>query len=442
MFKFLKKKLKRFEDKLEAELEAELTKEETKQEQVKVDVKHEPVKREPVQKPPVQQEPIKPVETPKPQVQKPVEKIITEKKPIKQPEIVKEEIKPEPKPIKKEETIEKTKIETRRQRIQRDREKREKEIDKQIEKSIEAELEHTLRTRRSIEQSVGVEKKATQVISDEKLDDLLWDLEVGLLESDVAYSVIDSIKKDIKEELKHVPVQRGKIGETVEKVLKNAITHVLMSNELDFKEFIEKHDKPVVIMFIGVNGSGKTLSIAKIATMLKKLGYSCVMAAGDTFRAGAIEQLNIHAEKVGCKIIKHGPGADPAAVAFDAIDHAKAKHKDVVLLDTAGRVQTNINLMDEMAKIKRVAKPDMIIFVGDALAGNDAVEQAKHFNEVCGIDGVILTKVDTDAKGGSALSVAYTIGKPLLFIGVGQEYEDHVPFDPEWMIKSIFGKEE
>jgi len=442
MFKFLKKKLKGFEDKLEAELEAELAKEETKQEQVKVDVKPEPVKKEPIQKLPVQQEPIKPVETPKPQVQKPVEKTITEKKPIKQPEIVKEEIKPEPKPIKKEEPVEKTKIETRRQRIQRDREKREKEIDKQIEKSIEAELEHTLRTRRSIEQSVGVEKKATQVISDEKLDDLLWDLEVGLLESDVAYSVIDSIKKDIKEELKHVPVQRGKIGETVEKVLKNAITHVLMSNELDFKEFIEKHDKPVVIMFIGVNGSGKTLSIAKIATMLKKLGYSCVMAAGDTFRAGAIEQLNIHAEKVGCKIIKHGPGADPAAVAFDAIDHAKAKHKDVVLLDTAGRVQTNINLMDEMAKIKRVAKPDMIIFVGDALAGNDAVEQAKHFNEVCGIDGVILTKVDTDAKGGSALSVAYTIGKPLLFIGVGQEYEDHVPFDPEWMIKSIFGKEE
>jgi len=215
----------------------------------------------------------------------------------------------------------------------------------------------------------------------------------------------------------------------------------LMSNKIDFDDLIKNGKKPFVIMFIGVNGSGKTLSIGKIATMLKKQGYSSVMAAGDTFRAGAIEQLAIHAENVGVKVIKHGPGADPAAVAFDAIDHAKAKHKDVVLLDTAGRMQTNINLMDEMAKIKRVAKPDLIIFVGDALAGNDAVEQAKRFNEVVGIDGVILTKVDTDAKGGSALSVAYTIGKPLLFIGVGQEYEDQIPFDPQWMIDNIFGKE-
>ena len=202
--------------------------------------------------------------------------------------------------------------------------------------------------------------------------------------------------------------------------------------------YIKDKEKPVVIMFIGVNGSGKTLSIAKVATMLKDKGISSVMAAGDTFRAGAIEQLGIHADRVGCKIVKHGPGADPAAVAYDAIEHAKAKHKDVVLLDTAGRVQTNINLMDEMAKIKRVAKPDLIIFVGDALSGNDAVEQAKRFNEIVGIDGVILTKVDTDAKGGSALSVAYTIGKPLLFIGVGQEYEDQIPFDPEWMIENIF----
>jgi fused signal recognition particle receptor len=440
MFKFLKKKLKGFEDKLEAELEAELAKEKPKVAEEKEIKKTEPI--------------IKPVEEKKPQpVKKEVEikQIISEKKikttviPV---EIKKEEkLKIEPKkegPIdKKEEQIFKKKEdEERRIRIEADRRKREEEIDKQIEKSIEAELEHTLKTRRGIEQAVQIDKKTAITISDEKLDELLWDLEVGLLESDVAYNVIESIKKDIKEELKHINVERGKISEVVETVLKNAISHVLMSNELDFDEFIKKHDKPVVIMFIGVNGSGKTLSIAKIAAMLKKKGYSCVMAAGDTFRAGAIEQLSIHAEKVGVKIIKHGPGADPAAVAFDAIDHAKAKHKDVVLLDTAGRVQTNINLMDEMAKIKRVAKPDLIIFVGDALSGNDAVEQARRFNEVCGIDGVILTKVDTDAKGGSALSVAYTIGKPLLFIGVGQSYEDHIPFDPEWMIKNIFGKEE
>ena len=256
----------------------------------------------------------------------------------------------------------------------------------------------------------------------------------------MAFSVIESIKKDIKEELKQASFERGKIGEMIENVLKNAISHVLKSNELDFIEFIKKKDKPVVIMFVGVNGSGKTLSIGKIATLLKTHGYSCVMAAGDTFRAGAIEQISIHAEKVGVKIIKHGAGADPAAVAYDAIEHAKAKHKDVVLLDTAGRMQTNVNLMDEMAKIKRVAKPDLILFVGDALAGNDAVDQAKRFNEIVGIDGVILTKVDTDAKGGSALSVAYTIGKPLLFVGVGQGYNDQIPFDAQWMINNIFGK--
>ena len=419
MFKFLKKKLKIFEDKLEEEIEAEISKD------IEIEKPAETAK--PKEKPshifekkPEIKEKIKPFEKTK---EKPLETKIEEKKP---------EIKVEEKPI----------LETRKERVERDRQKRQKEIDKQIEKTIEAELEHTLRTRKSIGEIVKTEKKSTLTISDEKLDDLLWDLEIGLLESDVAYSVIESIKKDIKNELKNASIERGKIGEVVESVLKNAISHVLKSNELDFKEFIDKNNKPIVIMFIGVNGSGKTLTIAKIATMLKKIGYSSVMAAGDTFRAGAIEQLSIHAEKVGVKIIKHGPGADPAAVAYDAIDHAKAKHKDVVLLDTAGRVQTNINLMDEMAKIKRVAKPDLIVFVGDALSGNDAVDQAKRFNEVVGIDGVILTKVDTDAKGGSALSVAYTIGKPLLFIGIGQGYEDQIPFDPEWMIKNIFGKEE
>ena len=230
------------------------------------------------------------------------------------------------------------------------------------------------------------------------------------------------------------------VSDFVETVLKNAISHVLKTNDFDFNEFIEQSKKPVVIMFIGVNGTGKTLSIAKVANQLKKQGKTCVMAAGDTFRAGAIEQLTIHANNLGVKIIKHGSGSDPAAVAFDAIEHAKAKHKDVVLLDTAGRMQTNYNLMDEMAKIKRVAKPDLIIFVGDALSGNDAVNQAKRFNEVVGIDGVILTKVDTDAKGGSSLSIAYIIGKPLLFVGVGQGYDDQIPFDPKWMVENIFGK--
>ena len=414
MFKFLKNKLKKFENKLEAELQTELEKE--------MDVAEPET--------PIEKTELKPVYKEKPAVEESKEKTAEPKskelQDIKEEKIVKISKKPEEF--------------TRRKRIEKEKHKREEQIDKQIEQSIETELQHALRTKKGIKSAVKTVGKKSRGISEEKLDELLWDLEVGLLESDVAYSVIESIKNDIKEELRHVSFERSKVGEMVETVLRNAIAHVLKSSEMDFNEFIDKRRKPVVIMFVGVNGSGKTLSIAKMATLLKKQGNSSVMAAGDTFRAGAIEQLGIHADNVGVKLVKHGHGADPAAVAFDAIEHAKAKHKDVVLLDTAGRMQTNINLMDEMAKIKRVAKPDLIIFVGDALAGNDAVEQAKRFNEIVGIDGVILTKVDTDAKGGSALSVAYTIGKPLLFIGVGQGYEDQISFDPQWMIDNIFSK--
>jgi fused signal recognition particle receptor len=405
MFNFLKKKLKVFEKNLEAEIEAELKKEEK--------IEKRQLEQAPVSKP-------------------------SEMKPLAQPSQVQPE---QPVVYEEEKPVVTRKRALRAQKpVSEEKKERERQLDRQIEESIESELQRVVQTRRSIKEAVGGEQKPSWTIDETKLDELLWDLEMGLLEADVAYSVIDSIKKDVKNELKRVPFDKGKAGELVETVLKNAIGHVLSANHFDFRKFIDEHEKPVVIMFVGVNGTGKTLSIAKIACQLQKMGKSSVMAAGDTFRAGAIEQLSIHAERLGVKIIKHGPGSDPAAVAFDAIEHAKAKHRDVVLLDTAGRMQTNTNLMDEMAKIKRVAKPDLIIFVGDALSGNDAVEQAKRFNEVVGIDGVILTKVDADAKGGSSLSIAYTIGKPLLFVGVGQNYEDQIPFDPDWMIKNIFEK--
>ena len=423
MFKFLKKKLKVFEKKLEEEIEAELKKE----------VIEEPKPEIFEEKPPAAEKPKAEVKEEKPKEEAIIkeEKRVEEKK-IEEPEHVEEK---EEKILPRRKRARKAKKE-----ISEEKKEREKQIDKQIEEGIETELQRIVQTRKSIEEAVKTDKKPSRTIDEKKLDELLWDLEVGLLESDVAYSVIDSIKKDIKDEIRNTPFARLRSGDFVETVLKNAISHVLTANDFDFNEFIEKSKKPVVIMFIGVNGTGKTLSIAKIARLLHKQGKTCVMAAGDTFRAGAIEQLTIHANNLGVKIVKHGSGSDPAAVAYDAIEHAKAKHKDVVLLDTAGRMQTNSNLMDEMAKIKRVAKPSLIIFVGDALSGNDAVEQAKRFNEVVGIDGVILTKVDTDAKGGSSLSIAYTIGKPLLFIGVGQEYDDQIPFDAEWMVKNIFGE--
>ncbi len=403
MFKFLKRKIKKFEDELENELKVELEKESNV-----IDNKESPEIQEIILK--------------NDEIEKPVEKKVDDEELSFKSN---KEFKIKKKFLKNKNSKEKL--------------KKQEEIDKQIEKTIESELKHTLDTRRNIEKTLKKDSKKTRGISEEKLDNLLWDLELGLLESDVAYSVIESIKQDIKEEIKDISFDKSKVGEIIENILKNAISHVLKTKELDFIDYIEDKAKPVVIMFVGVNGSGKTLSIAKITSLLKEKGFSSVMAAGDTFRAGAIEQLSIHADNLGVKIVKHGSGADPAAVAYDAIEHAKAKHKDVVLVDTAGRMQTNINLMDEMAKIKRVAKPDLIIFVGDALAGNDAVDQAKRFNEIVGIDGVILTKVDTDAKGGSALSVAYTIGKPLLFVGIGQEYKDQIPFDAQWMIDNIFG---
>ena len=288
----------------------------------------------------------------------------------------------------------------------------------------------------SIEEIDKEEGKGLFAISERKVDELLWNLEIALLEADVALEVVEEIKRELKKKLSGVP--RKEARNTVENALKEAIRDILNKSEKNFFDELKGKEKPYVIMFVGVNGSGKTTAIAKLAYFLKNRGYACVIAAGDTFRAGAIKQLEIHANKIGIKLIKHDFGADPAAVAYDAIEHARAKHKDFVLIDTAGRMQTNINLMEEMRKIKRVAKPDLIIFVGDALTGNDAIEQAKKFNEVVGIDGVILTKVDADAKGGAALSIAYTIKKPLYFIGIGQEYDAQIPFKAEWMLKKIF----
>jgi len=192
-----------------------------------------------------------------------------------------------------------------------------------------------------------------------------------------------------------------------------------------------------VICFVGVNGSGKTTSIAKVAKFLQNNGLSVVLAAADTFRAAAIDQLQLHADKLGVKLIRQDYGSDPAAVAFDAIKHAEANRKDVVLIDTAGRLHSNINLMDEMKKIMRVAKPDLKLFVGESITGNDCVEQAKHFNVAVGIDGIILAKADVDEKGGAAISVSYVTQKPILFLGVGQEYEDLQEFDKEKLLASI-----
>ncbi|MCO6040357.1 signal recognition particle-docking protein FtsY [Thermococcus alcaliphilus] len=288
-----------------------------------------------------------------------------------------------------------------------------------------------------------VDKVAQTEISEKDVENALWDLELELLEADVALEVVDELKEKIKQKLVG---QKVKIGtnkrDIVEKAVKEAVLEVLTpERHIDLLEKIKsKKEKPFVIVFVGFNGSGKTTTIAKLANWLKKNGLSVVIAASDTFRAGAIEQVEEHAKRVGVKLIKHGYKSDPAAVAYDAIEHAKARGIDVVLVDTAGRNELNRNLMDEMKKIVRVTKPDLVIFVGDALAGNAIIEQARQFNEAVRIDGVILTKLDADARGGAALSIAHAIGAPILFVGVGQGYGDLMPFDEKWMLEKIFGE--
>ena len=280
-----------------------------------------------------------------------------------------------------------------------------------------------------------------EVILDESdLRDPLWELEVALLESDVALPVAEEIVSSVRDQLLGKKKKiRADTGEIVEDALRSALLEVLSTNSFDFDEFLKNAEKPVNIVFVGVNGTGKTTTIAKVANYLKERGYSPVLAAGDTFRTGAVEQLETHANRLGLKMIKHKAGGDPAAVIFDAVEHAKAHHKDVVLADTAGRLHTNINLMDQMKKIVRVTEPDLLIFVDEAIAGNDAVERAREFNDAVAIDGTILTKTDADARGGAAISIAHITGKPVIFLGVGQEYPDLVKFDPLWLVDRLLG---
>ncbi|AGI48538.1 signal recognition particle-docking protein FtsY [Thermoplasmatales archaeon BRNA1] len=276
-------------------------------------------------------------------------------------------------------------------------------------------------------------------IKDDPLDDILDELEVTLLESDVAYDVVQEIILGVRNNLSGKKYSREySLEQIVEFAVREAVSDVLQVNEFDFDAWLEEQSRPAVIMFVGINGTGKTTAIAKIGNRLKNQGKSVVLAACDTFRAGAIEQLTIHSEKLGIKIVKSQQDADPASVAYDAVEHARSKMRDVVLIDTAGRMQTNNNLIAEMKKITKVCKPDLKIFVGDSLAGNDAIEQAKVFDDAIGIDAIILTKIDTDAKGGAALSIAKTIGKPIAFVCDGQEYEDIEKFDADWMLNRLF----
>ena len=279
-------------------------------------------------------------------------------------------------------------------------------------------------------------------ISEDDVEDILFELELGLLEADVAMDVSSVVVESVKNDLVGQKIKRSSdIEEYTYEALKNAVAKIINIEGKSMTELLEDkvaQGEPLVVMLVGINGTGKTTTIGKLSNYYIKKGYTPVIAASDTFRAGAIEQVQYHADNLGVKLIKHEKGSDPAAVAFDAVQHARAKGKELVLIDTAGRMQTNTNLMDEMKKIRRVSKPDLVVFVGDALTGNDATEQARKFNEAIDIDGVILTKADADSKGGAALSIGYIIQKPILFLGMGQSYDDIKEYDADWMLEQIF----
>jgi len=290
--------------------------------------------------------------------------------------------------------------------------------------------------------SSAVNKIVVTELKAEKLRPILEEFRLNLIENDVAVPVAYYITEELEKRLDGVQVKRlGDRKELVKDTLHAVLIEILTTKEeIRLLENIEQKrqtKEPYTILFVGINGTGKTTSIAKVAQFLMKKGYSVVLSCSDTYRAGSIEQLEEHAKRLGVRMIKHKYGSDPAAVAYDAISHAQSRGINVVLIDTAGRIQTDRNLMSELSKIRRVVNPDLTILVIDALIGNDAVMQAEEFHKSVSIDGTILTKVDADVKGGASLSVTYVTGKPIIFIGVGQNYEDLEAFEPEQFTQMI-----
>jgi fused signal recognition particle receptor len=280
------------------------------------------------------------------------------------------------------------------------------------------------------------------VIDEDDLDAHLEELEFALLGSDVEMNVAQEILEGVEENLVGETRRRlESTGNMVTDAVREALYDVISVGQFDVDQRIQEADKPVTIIFTGVNGVGKTTSIAKLARYFEERGLSTVLANGDTYRAGANEQLQQHAENLDKKVISHEQGSDPAAVIYDAVEYAEANDVDVVLGDTAGRLHTSDGLMDQLSKIDRVIDPDMTLFVDEAVAGQDAVNRAREFNDAAEIDGTVLTKADADQQGGAAISIAHVTGKPILFLGTGQDYDDIERFDPERIVDALLGEE-
>ncbi|MFA6419350.1 MAG: signal recognition particle-docking protein FtsY [archaeon] len=273
-------------------------------------------------------------------------------------------------------------------------------------------------------------------ISEKQIEDLLWELELSLIESDVEQDAARELVNKIKQRLVGTKTSAKNIDHFLQEQIKEILTEMMTTEKINLLEETKKH-QPLKILMLGPNGAGKTTSIAKLVNYFQKNKKTCIVAAADTFRAGAIDQLEVHANKLGVRVIKQQYGADPAAVAFDAVKAAEAGKIDVVLIDSAGRQETNKNLMEELRKIERVAKPDLKLYVGEAYVGQTPLDQVEEFKSIVGIDGFILTKIDTDAKGGTAISLLYKMKKPILFVGTGQGYDDFEEFTPEFILERI-----
>tara|TARA_Y100000310_G_scaffold342614_1_gene446583 strand:+ start:6754 stop:7929 length:1176 start_codon:yes stop_codon:yes gene_type:complete len=374
-----------------------------------------------------------------------INKKVKEEVPDEKVEVIEEKVEEEPKKKEKKSVPKKEK-----KQVPEEKEKTEK---KEEEKPKEGILKKLFKKEKDVKE-IGIdeieevetkgllgkikETITTKRIRSDKFDELFSELEIALLENNVALEVIDKIKSDLKEEIVDKPIKRSEISDKILSSLKDSISELFEIEGVDLlKEIEKKTEKPYVVCFVGVNGCGKTTTIAKVANYLKEKNKTVLLVAGDTWRAASIQQLEEHGKNLDVKIIKHNYGSDPAAVAFDGIKSAKANKIDVVLIDTAGRQHSNKDLMREMEKIVRISKPDLKIFVGESITGNDCVIQAQQFGDSVDLDGIILTKADVDEKGGAAISISYVTGKPILFLGKGQEYGDIEEFDKNKLMDSL-----
>jgi len=419
MFDFLKKKVSNFVDKITGKVE------EKKPEEEKVEEKPPKIIEKPLEKKPeiiekkvkepeiiieltekkkegfldkVRDVFVKPKSSEPKKIEKPPEKI---EEPISKPEVVIEKEEPAP------------------------------EVKKPKEKELKVKLGLGDQLKSIITGEVEIKKN--------DVHEILEEFELALLEGDVAMDVAEEIKNKLEENLVGKKIKKSELSRAIKDEMKGILLEIMDQESKDIIEVVKNSEKPAKIVFLGINGAGKTTTIAKVGKMLMNNGFKIVLAAGDTFRAAAIEQLEEHGKKLGVKVIKRPYGSDSTAVVYDAVNHAKANGIDAVLIDTAGRQDTNINLINELKKMTRVIKPDLKIYIGESIAGNAVIDQVGNFNKEIGLDGVILTKVDCDPKGGTVISIAKSTGTPIMYVGTGQKYEDIEKFNKEWIIQNMIG---